>query len=149
MKNKMKKMVALTLAASCLSVVGSTQSFAESTAKRTTVSVNELDTTYKFTMAKRNKKYNYVKAGLESVIPYGQREDTFTRVRVCIHKNENGEMTPISDEITLTEGCTDNRHLEKVYLNEDQMYVNYAYFGWIGNSPRFRAKARVWYDGLK
>jgi len=110
-----------------------------------TIKVNAYGDGYTYTSGqKRSKKYSYCYACCNWVEPVksSKRKDDFHYIRVKIFKNDNGKKKPISKEKVLQEG----NGYEKVRLDDNQMNVNYAYFGFIGNSPNHAARTSVSYN---
>lgn len=144
---KVKKMVVVGMVSgamiSCASrVYAATDSF----------TINALGDGYKYTCEKRSKKYSYVKAKCVYVHPCGHyKKDNFEKIRVKIFKQENGKKVGISkptnneyNTYILEEG----QPYKKIYLKDNCMNVNYAYFGWCGNSDKYNAEVQVKYDGM-
>ena len=147
-KRQFRKILAVgTLAVTVLtSAIPSTQIMAA----EKTININEAGGAFNYQCCgTRSKACSYVRAKCVRVFPSEEKKkDTFESIRVEIFRKKNGKYECINEKngsknyyvVSETKGW------KKIYLKDNMMKTNYAYFGFVGNSEKSDAIAIVGYD---
>jgi len=145
-KRSVTKLICTCMMASCVTVSSPITTYAYTANKAISVKAyDNHDNAYnKYKDTRRTKKVNFVLTKLIGVRPQSDinRPDDFTKVRCKIFRKDNGKYTAISNQLVLNEGTG----WKKITLINGHLNVNYPFFGYIGNSPNFKANANVGMD---